>query len=166
ADPREVEVPLVIHVRHLQPDLIDVAREHEARRAPRVQRGDRVAVHERLHLLAPHAGGRGLETGRSGGVEQTLQELRRRFCHGCAGVESGMPSRRRTLSAAAPVASVGWWSTRMGIADRRIRLSGRTTTRRIAERRVHGSFCRNTKLPSDWTIGLPLYRTTGCSTWG
>src|SRR5207248_360318 len=64
-------------------------------------------VHERLHLLAPHAGGRGLETGRSGGVEQTLQELQRRFGHGCAEVESGMPSRRRTLSAAAPVASVG-----------------------------------------------------------
>src|SRR2546427_9043878 len=29
--------------------------------------------------------------------------------------------------------------------------SGRTTTRRIAESRVHGSFCRKTKLPSDWT---------------
>src|SRR2546426_3862678 len=33
ADPGEVEVALVIHVRHLEPDLVDVAGEHKARRA-------------------------------------------------------------------------------------------------------------------------------------
>src|SRR2546430_10790695 len=52
------------------------------------------------------------------------------------------------------------------MADRRIRRSGVTTTRRIADRRVHGSSCKNTKLPSDCTIGLCLYQTTGCNTWG
>src|SRR5256885_11784043 len=52
------------------------------------------------------------------------------------------------------------------MADRRIRRSGVTTTRRIADRRVHGSSWKDTKLPSDCEIGLCLYQTTGCNTWG
>ena len=113
ADPGEVEVAVVIHVCHLEPDLVDVAGEHEARRALGVHGGGRVTVDigfdvigERLHLLTPHAGGGGLEAGWPRGVEQALQEVQRGFHHGWAGVERGIPSRLRTLSAAAPVASV------------------------------------------------------------
>src|SRR2546430_15276024 len=81
-----------------------------------IQRRQRVAMHvgrhligEGLHLLAPHAGRRRLEAGRPGCIEKPLQEVQGVSRHGVRRVvgERRTCSRRRTLSAAAPVASVG-----------------------------------------------------------
>src|SRR2546427_5823039 len=44
ADRGEVEVPLVVDVRYLEPDLVDVTRQHQPRPALGVERRDRVAV--------------------------------------------------------------------------------------------------------------------------
>jgi len=71
--PAKIQISLVVHVRDLQADLVDVAGEHEPGRALGIQRRHRVAVHvgryligECLHLFAPHAGRRRLEAGRPG----------------------------------------------------------------------------------------------------
>src|SRR5207253_1420922 len=86
----------------------------EAGHALGIHRRHGVAVHigrhligEGLHLVAPHAGRRRLEAGRSGGVEESFQEV-----HGVSGHgwRTGMGERRtrrrrRTLSAATPGAN-------------------------------------------------------------
>src|SRR5205807_3962730 len=112
-------------------------------------------IGERLDLLPPNAGGRRFEPGGSGRVEQSLQEGEGIARHGLdgMGVERRTRRRRRTLSAAAPVARVGCGPTRTGTAETRIRRSGATATRRMADSCVLGSLCTNTKLPSDCTIG-------------
>src|SRR6266699_3081242 len=116
ADAGEIDVALVVHMRDLQSDLVDVAGEHEPGRALGIQRRHRVAVHvgcyligEGLHLVAPHAGRRRLEAGRPGRIEESFQEVEGVSSHGLRAVvgERRTRSRRRTLSAAPPAASVG-----------------------------------------------------------
>ncbi len=113
-DAGEVEVPVVVHVRDLEADLVDVPREHQPRCTVGVERGHGVAVHigrhligKSLHLVAPHTSGRGFEARGPRRIEQPLQKVERVWRHGLRNDERGRPSRRRTLSAAAPVATLG-----------------------------------------------------------
>src|SRR2546425_634094 len=110
ADAGEIQVSLIVHVRDLQSDLVDVTGQHEAGHALGIDGPHGVAVHigrhligEGLHLVAPHAGRRRLEAGRPGGVEESFQEVHGVLGHGWrTGVgERRTRSRRRTLSAAA-----------------------------------------------------------------
>src|SRR3989442_12048699 len=82
-----MEEALVVDVDHHEPDLVQVAGQHDARGALGVQRRGRVAGDvgrnggERLGLLAPQPGGGGLESRWAGGIQQLLQEGERALVH-------------------------------------------------------------------------------------
>ena len=118
ADPGEVAEPFLVDVGQLQADLVDVAGEHQARRARRIHDAHRVAVRvgaqlvsEALYFFPPHPRRRDLEAGGTGGVEQSFQEVVRaghgmlvgskRMANG-----AGQRTRVRIESAAAPVTKV------------------------------------------------------------
>src|SRR5262245_22760298 len=81
ADAAEIEEAIFIDVRDLEPDLVDVPREHHARSALGVQGPDGVAVHvgpdvvgELADFVAPHAGRCLLEPRWPGRIEELLEE--------------------------------------------------------------------------------------------
>jgi hypothetical protein len=84
ADRRRVDETLVVDVLHDQPDLVDVAIEHDRRRSARVDLCHGVAgdvagdlISERRRFFAPNAGGWRLEAGWSRRIEQTFQKRQR-----------------------------------------------------------------------------------------
>ena len=64
---------------------------------------------------------------------------------GCA--RGVIPTRRHTLSAAAPPANAARKPTRVGIRSAVMAPSGVTMNLKIAESRVHGEVCSKMKLP-------------------
>src|SRR5262249_37080265 len=88
ADPREVEVPVIVDVGDLYADFVDMSGEHESRLAFGIDGGDGVAAHvaldlvrERLHFVAPRPSRRRFETGGPRSIEEALQEADGRLRH-------------------------------------------------------------------------------------
>src|SRR6185437_16196642 len=81
ADAGEIAVAVIVDMRDLHADFVDVPSEHEARLTLWVDRRDGVAAHialdlvgERLHFVPPKAGWSRFESGRTRGIEEALQE--------------------------------------------------------------------------------------------
>ena len=82
-DLAEAQVALVVDVRDVQPDLVDVTDHGQRRPAggpgnPRERGAEMVGAHvlrERRAALPPDAGGIGLVAGRTGRCQQAFQEL-------------------------------------------------------------------------------------------
>src|SRR6185503_15286092 len=96
ADRRHVDETLVVDVLHDEPDLVEMAVEHDGRRPLGVHLRHAVAgdvatniLRESRCFFPPHATGGGFITRRSWRIEQALQEGDRRLAEHCVWLGDG-----------------------------------------------------------------------------